>query len=73
MDVGAVSLMMNTFIVADVRVLQSAVEDVIERMDEYFLSREDWDTVVELGVDQNKDDLVLKKISAATKTTLTKK
>jgi replication factor C subunit 1 len=73
MDVGAVSLMMNTFIVADVHVLQSAVEDVIERMDEYFLSREDWDTVVELGVDQNKDDLILKKISAATKTTLTKK
>jgi replication factor C subunit 1 len=53
--------------------LQSAVEDVIERMDEYYLSREDWDTVVELGVDQNKDDLVLKKISTATKTTLTKK
>jgi len=66
-------MMMNTLIVADVRVLQSAVEDVIERMDEYYLSREDWDTVVELGVDQNKDDLVLKKISAATKTTLTKK
>jgi replication factor C subunit 1 len=42
-------------------------------MDEYFLSREDWDTVVELGVDQNKDDLILKKISAATKTSLTKK
>ncbi|KIM79000.1 hypothetical protein PILCRDRAFT_10660 [Piloderma croceum F 1598] len=51
----------------------SAVEDVIERMDEYYLSREDWDTVVELGVDQNKDVLVLKKISAATKTTLMKK
>jgi replication factor C subunit 1 len=42
-------------------------------MDEYYLSREDWDTVVELGVDQNKDDVVLKKISTATKTSLTKK
>ncbi|KAG6830854.1 hypothetical protein H0H87_006914 [Tephrocybe sp. NHM501043] len=51
----------------------SAVDEVIERMDEYYLSKEDWDTVVELGVDQNKDDLVLKKISAATKTALTKK
>jgi replication factor C subunit 1 len=60
-------------IVAEFHVFQSAVEDVIERMDEYYLSREDWDTVVELGVDQNKDDQVLKKISAATKTTLTKK
>jgi replication factor C subunit 1 len=49
------------------------VDDVIERMDEYYLSREDWDTVVELGVDQNKDDIVLKKISTATKTSLTKK
>ncbi|KAH0590125.1 hypothetical protein H2248_000302 [Termitomyces sp. 'cryptogamus'] len=50
-----------------------AVVEVIERMDEYYLSKEDWDSVVELGVDQNKDDLVLKKISAATKTALTKK
>ncbi|KAG6853528.1 hypothetical protein C0991_003448 [Blastosporella zonata] len=51
----------------------SAVDEVIERMDEYYLSKEDWDTVVELGVDQNKDDLVMKKISAATKTALTRK
>ena len=42
-------------------------------MDEYYLSREDWDTIVELGVDQNKDEAVLKKISAATKTAFTKK
>lgn len=42
-------------------------------MDEYYLSREDWDTIVELGVDQNKDELVLKKISASTKTSFTKK
>ncbi|KAH7927047.1 DNA replication factor C, large subunit, partial [Leucogyrophana mollusca] len=51
----------------------SAVDKVIEHMDEYFLSREDWDTIVELGVDQNKDDLVLKKINASTKASLTKK
>jgi Replication factor RFC1 C terminal domain len=64
---------MNSFIVTDVCVLQSAVKDVIECMDKYYLSQENWDTVVELGVNQNKDDLVLKKISAATKTTLMKK
>ena len=52
---------------------QSAVDQVIDRMDEYYLSKEDWDTVVELGVDQNKDELILKKISTATKTTLTRK
>lgn len=53
--------------------MQSAVDDVIERMDEYFLSKEDWDTIVELGVDENKDDLVLKKISTATKSNFTRK
>jgi replication factor C subunit 1 len=42
-------------------------------MDEYYLTKEDWDTIVELGLDDKKDDLVLKKISTATKTTLTKK
>ncbi|KAI6112589.1 replication factor RFC1 C terminal domain-containing protein [Pisolithus sp. B1] len=49
-----------------------AVDDVIERMDEYYLTREDWDTIVELGVDENKDDL-LKKIPATTKTAFTKR
>ncbi|CAK5275876.1 unnamed protein product [Mycena citricolor] len=51
----------------------SAVEEVIERMDEYYLTKEDWDTIVELGVDEKKDDAVLKRISTATKTALTRK
>jgi len=42
-------------------------------MDEYYLSKEDWDTVVELGVDQNKGDVVMKKIAPATKSSLTRK
>ncbi|KAI6117459.1 replication factor RFC1 C terminal domain-containing protein [Pisolithus croceorrhizus] len=49
-----------------------AVDNVIERMDEYYLTREDWDTIVELGVDENKDD-VLKKIPTTTKTAFTKR
>lgn len=53
--------------------LQSAVDKVIERMDEYFLSKEEWDTIVELGVGDKKDDLILKKIPTATKTAFTKK
>lgn len=53
--------------------MQSAVDGVIDFMDEYFISREDWDTLVELGVDDKKDVEVLKKISTATKTALTKK
>jgi len=49
------------------------VDDVINYMDEYYLSKEDWDTIVELGVGDSKDDKVLKKISTATKSTFTKK
>lgn len=51
----------------------AAVDDIIERMDEYYLSREDWDTVIELGVDAQKDDIVNKLIKPATKTSFTKK
>ena len=53
--------------------LQSAVNGVIERMDDYYLSKEDWDTVLELGVDDKKDQIVAKNISTATKSALTKK
>lgn len=52
---------------------QGAVDDVIDFMDEYFLSREDWDTLVELGVDDRRDEAVLKKISTATKSGFTRK
>ncbi|KAI0075412.1 DNA replication factor C, large subunit [Panus rudis PR-1116 ss-1] len=51
----------------------NAVDEVIDRMDEYFLNREDWDTVVELGVGDHRDEFVLKKISPATKTALTRR
>lgn len=47
----------------------SAVNEVIERMDEYYLSKEDWETIVELGVGDQKEV----KISTATKTSFTKK
>ncbi len=42
-------------------------------MDEYYLNKEDWDSVVELGVDTNKDDIILKKIPASVKTAFTRK
>ena len=42
-------------------------------MDDYYISREDWDTIVELGIGEQKESVVLKKISTATKTALTKK
>lgn len=42
-------------------------------MDEYFLSKDEWDTLVELGVGSHKDELILKKVPTATKTSFTKK
>ncbi len=48
---------------------QSAVDEVIERMDEYYLAKEDWEAIVELGVGDNKDV----NLSKATKTAFTKK
>ncbi|KAI0348923.1 DNA replication factor C, large subunit [Trametes cingulata] len=39
-----------------------AMDNVIEVMDEYFLTREDWDTIVELGVGDRADAIVTKKI-----------
>ena len=42
-------------------------------MDDYYISREDWDTVVELGIGEQKEDVVLKKIATATKSALTRK
>ncbi|KAI0337342.1 DNA replication factor C, large subunit [Trametopsis cervina] len=51
----------------------SAVDEVIDRMDEYFLNREDWDALVEVGLDEFREEAILKKISPATKTALSKK
>lgn len=42
-------------------------------MDAYYLSKDEWDTVVELGVDDSKDEKILKKISTATKSAFTRK
>ena len=42
-------------------------------MDDYYLSKEEWDTIVELGVGDHRDEDVLKKISSTTKSTLTRK
>lgn len=51
----------------------SVVDDVIKDMDDYYISREDWDTIVELGIGEKKEDVVLKKIATATKSALTRK
>jgi replication factor C subunit 1 len=42
-------------------------------MDNYYLTRDDWDALVELGVGEYNDEAVLKNISTATKTAFTRK
>ncbi|KAF6765286.1 purine nucleotide binding protein [Ephemerocybe angulata] len=50
-----------------------SVDAVIEHMDKYFLSKEEWDTIVELGVGPNQDEMILKKIPTAAKSSFTRK
>jgi len=49
------------------------VEEVMQYMDEYYVSKDDWDTVVELGVGECSQDGVLKKIRGSTKAAFTKR
>lgn len=49
---------------------KEAVEDVIELMDSYFLTREDFDAIVELGVGPQRQELV--SLDTQTKSTFTR-
>lgn len=49
---------------------KEAVSDVIELMDSYFLTREDWDSIVELGLGPMSDKEV--SIDSQTKSTFTR-
>lgn len=51
----------------------SAVEEVIELMDGYYITKEDWDALVELGIGEGYDmEGVLKSINAPTKSAFTR-
>ena len=51
---------------------QDAIGAVIETMDDYFLDKEDWDALVELGVGDRAEAGVLKKIPTAVKSSFTR-
>lgn len=54
--------------------MQEAVPEVIELMDEYYLTKEDWDAIVELGIGEGfSQEEVLKAIPSATKSAFTRK
>ncbi|KAI9889706.1 MAG: hypothetical protein M1814_005005 [Vezdaea aestivalis] len=49
---------------------KDSVQDVIDLMDSYFLTREDWDAIMELGVGKMDENVV--DIATATKSTFTR-
>ncbi|WVW81923.1 hypothetical protein I302_103926 [Kwoniella bestiolae CBS 10118] len=49
-----------------------AVDETIEYMDEYYLGKDDWDALVELGVDTMSESLISKKMPSATKSAFTR-
>ncbi|KAK8845500.1 hypothetical protein IAR55_006213 [Kwoniella newhampshirensis] len=51
---------------------QEAVEETIEYMDEYYLGKDDWDALVELGVDTMSENIITKKIPTAVKSAFTR-
>ncbi|KAK7206481.1 replication factor RFC1 C terminal domain-containing protein [Myxozyma melibiosi] len=55
------------------RANEGGVEDAIKFMDEYYLTKEDFDAVLELGVGPKNGEELWKKIPTATKTAFTRK
>ncbi|KAF9027058.1 hypothetical protein BGZ52_004940, partial [Haplosporangium bisporale] len=49
------------------------IPEVIELMDNYYLTKEDWDTILELGICKNDGKAVLDKIPTNVKSTFTRK
>lgn len=52
---------------------ESGIEETIDIMDYYYLSKEDWDIIIDFGVGNQKGDMILKKIPTKLKTAFTRK
>ncbi|KAF9434321.1 hypothetical protein BGZ76_008211 [Entomortierella beljakovae] len=50
-----------------------AIPELIEFMDSYYLSKEDWDSILELGIGKNDGKKVMDSIPSATKSAFTRK
>lgn len=48
------------------------IAEVIELMDKYYLTKEDWDTIMEFMIGPEKTDIILKKIPATVKSGFTR-
>jgi replication factor C subunit 1 len=51
----------------------SAIEDMIALMDEYYLTREDFDSIIEISLGPNNGEALMKEVPSNTKTAFTKK
>ena len=56
-----------------INVEQDGISKVIEKMDEYYLNREDWDSLMELGLGPNSTNKLLSNVSTKVKTAFTRK
>lgn len=52
---------------------ENGIEEVIEMMDYYYLSKEDWDSLLEFGIGNCKGELITKKLTTKTKSAFTRK
>jgi replication factor C subunit 1 len=52
---------------------EGAVSAIVDFMDDYFLTLDDRDAILELGMDENNAEELLKKVPPATKTAFTRK
>ncbi|CAN6674349.1 replication factor C subunit 1 [Trichomonascus vanleenenianus] len=50
----------------------AGISEVIELLDHYYLTKEDWDVIMELGVGANKPEDRLKKVASKTKAAFTR-
>lgn len=58
---------------ASLRSTQDAIDDVIALMDDYYLTKEDWEAIVELGVGEGYEmEAALKKIDSKVKGAFTR-
>lgn len=52
---------------------EEGIEEVMDIMDHYYLTKEDWESIIDFGVGSDKGELLLKKVPTKVKTAFTRK
>lgn len=66
-------LLIKTLTDPIVKEQELGIDKVIDIMDHYYLTKEDWDAICEFGIGPSKSDTYMKKITTKTKTAFTRK